>query len=1563
MTFLRRTWVLTQKDLKIVALKRWPSTLLRALALPIAYAIFIAYARNFFLPPSEYGFGSPRPIRDLTTEVFNSSTSLGGRDRIVFINNGLSGGEIDTLIDRLSSPLREVGADVRILPNEEDLVEVCQSSLSGVSTCFASASFRSSPTEGDGVWSYTARIDAGLGISVFVNQPNNAAQIYVLPFIQAIDAEIARMSGTSLPAEMLEQPFTYETIQDREDDVQQFFMSALSGYLAVTMFIAICGIAFHLPGYLAVEWETGLSTLVDIMSFDSRPWVTLTTRLTSSYFAFVAIYLPGWLSIGAIVSQLIFTRTSAAIVIPFHLLIGLSLTGYALFVGSWFKKAQLSGITGLIIALALAVVAQFAPRTSTSIAALSVIFPPATYTFWAIQVAEWEVQLEAAQLNSDTPTYPPWNTPGHAFFIFLAVQIIAYPVLAALVQWLLHATSRANRSVLEERHIALRLVGVSRIFKRGWLKTLFRRSDAVVAVDNLSLDIARGQLVTLLGVNGSGKSTLLAGVTGTQSLSKGNIELPAGSKTGFCPQSNVAWDDLTVFENVITFAKLKAGNDVVKSNEVKALISACDLAHKTDKKPRTLSGGQKRKLQLAMAFIGGSSICCVDEVSSGLDPLSRRKIWEILLAERGTRTIILTTHALDEADAISDHIAIMSHGRLIAEGSTAEVKEKYGGGYQIFAPFDQVLPTLTDVEDQGQSGDHPLQAADLPALRQVVDRLEKDGRPDYSVQCPTIEHAFLSLAKREKQSRDDYSTESRLDSPLSESRSRLKPQDRNAAQEEQYASERGNGTSFFQQTGILFMKRLLIFRRNYMLYICAIAVPAIVAGLGGYYFLYDFNGIPCTLGAIANDPQRLSLGALERYWGVLVPVGPPERFALSSLPPAYRAFRNQLSIVDNLPEFNSYIRNNFRDVAPGGFYLGDNATSPPLMAYRINGNPGYSALAKNLADSYLTGVTINADFSTFALPFTGSTGDSLQAVLYISLALSTYPAFFALYPTFERLANVRALHYSGGGVRPVSLWLAYLLFDGIIVLLTSVVVIALLTSATDVWYAPGYVFVAIFLYGICSTLLAYVVSLFSKTQLAAFAIVAGFQAVSMLIYFILYLLLLTFGSAEQLQRNLNVVQYTYGFISPSGSLLRVMLLALNQSQLLCRTRSLVSYPGDITVYGAPILYFILQSVAMYAILVCHDSYSLASIFDWRRATSKTEDVEKDHNPSNISSLEKKDDTRPSIDGLQLRNLSKRSGRETVVDDVTFGVNKGEIFALLGKNGAGKTTTLGLIRGSNKPSSSLSEVLIAGHSITSDKLAAQQHLGVCPQFNALDRVTVTEHLKFYARVRGIRHVSQKVDAALRAFGLYEYRKRFTAQLSGGNQRKLSLATAMIGNPSVVLLDEPSTGMDALAMRQMWQVISGMNQDVAVVITTHSMEEANVLSDRVAIMDKRILTIGSPSELRDRYAAGTYQLHVVHSKGLETSGADMEKILAWIVESCPRAKVQRSPEQELHGQLRCQIVVDEKNDQNGERHSSSAHDYLVLLELMEESKERFGVEYYSIARPTLEDVFLDILEKHR
>ena len=150
----------------------------------------------------------------------------------------------------------------------------------------------------------------------------------------------------------------------------------------------------------------------------------------------------------------------------------------------------------------------------------------------------------------------------------------------------------------------------------------------------------------------------------------------------------------------------------------------------------------------------------------------------------------------------------------------------------------------------------------------------------------------------------------------------------------------------------------------------------------------------------------------------------------------------------------------------------------------------YAIATQNLLDVSLLRVPIVTSYQPFDYPFTPAAGNSLQFILYFGLAMSAYPGFFALYTTVERLRNVRALHYSNG-VRAGPLWIAYTLFDFMIVLVVSAVAVIIFTAVSDIWYGAGYLFVVFAFYGLSATLMAYVISLFTTSQLAAFAVAAG----------------------------------------------------------------------------------------------------------------------------------------------------------------------------------------------------------------------------------------------------------------------------------------------------------------------------------------------------------------------------------------------------------------------------------------------------------------------------------------
>jgi ATP-binding cassette, subfamily A (ABC1), member 3 len=470
------------------------------------------------------------------------------------------------------------------------------------------------------------------------------------------------------------------------------------------------------------------------------------------------------------------------------------------------------------------------------------------------------------------------------------------------------------------------------------------------------------------------------------------------------------------------------------------------------------------------------------------------------------------------------------------------------------------------------------------------------------------------------------------------------------------------------------------------------------------------------------------------------------------------------------------------------------------------------------------------------------------------------------------------------------------------------------------------------------------------------------------------MVLITFTRADRLFSDLNTVQFAYGLFTPSGNLLRALLLTLNQSQLLCRNQDFVSYPGELTVYGGPILYLVLQILAFYVFLVFYDSGWRPRIPMLQRLGLTQLDSEKAvDNPTNEVVAEARR-AEKCKDELRVLHLTKRFGPNTVVDDVSFGVRHGEILALLGPNGAGKSSSIDVIRGKTGPSTAESEIMIEDFSVLRARTAASRFLGVCPQFDTMDRMTVTEHLSFYARARGVPDVDNNVSEVIRAVGLFPFRHRMASKLSGGNQRKLSLGTAIIGNPSVLLLDEPSSGMDAVAKRVMWKVIFSISAGRSMVITTHSMEEASALADRAAIMAKRLLAIGDIKSLAQKHGERLFHIHLYHRNGAATTTAEEISLSNWVSASFPGA---RTAGDMLHGQLKFAVPgveasavhqdpearrTDEaKNQQRS--HCTSSNGVVRIQRLIEADKDELGIEYYSVNETTLEDVFLSIIGKHR
>lgn len=217
-----------------------------------------------------------------------------------------------------------------------------------------------------------------------------------------------------------------------------------------------------------------------------------------------------------------------------------------------------------------------------------------------------------------------------------------------------------------------------------------------------------------------------------------------------------------------------------------------------------------------------------------------------------------------------------------------------------------------------------------------------------------------------------------------------------------------------------------------------------------------------------------------------------------------------------------------------------------------------------------------------------------------------------------------------------------------------------------------------------------------------------------------------------------------------------------------------------------------------------------------------------------------------MNAIQIMGLTKEYGGRRVVDRLELAVPAGELFALLGVNGAGKSTTIKMLSCLTVPTQGDAELL--GHSVRTDSHRAKEILAVSPQETAIaPNLTVAENLELMAGIYG--RPRGRVDEVTDQLGLGEWAKRRARTLSGGWQRRLSIAMALVSQPEVLFLDEPTLGLDVLARRELWGVIRGLKGHTTMVLTTHYLEEAESLADRIGVMNAgRLRAVGTAEELK-------------------------------------------------------------------------------------------------------------------
>lgn len=309
-------------------------------------------------------------------------------------------------------------------------------------------------------------------------------------------------------------------------------------------------------------------------------------------------------------------------------------------------------------------------------------------------------------------------------------------------------------------------------------------------------------------------------------------------------------------------------------------------------------------------------------------------------------------------------------------------------------------------------------------------------------------------------------------------------------------------------------------------------------------------------------------------------------------------------------------------------------------------------------------------------------------------------------------------------------------------------------------------------------------------------------------------------------------------------------------------------------------------------------------------------------------------------GISIRHLKKSFGQKVAVRDTTLNLFEGQITALLGHNGAGKTTTISMLTGFLEPSGG--NAIVNGYDIRTDIASVRKTLGLCPQHNILfDLLTVEEHLEFFAKLKGCprKDVKKEVNDMIGVLGLEQKRFALSATLSGGQKRKLSVGIALIAGSQTVILDEPTSGMDPAARRQTWEILQKYRQGRTIILTTHFMDEADILGDRIAIMtDGVVKCCGTSLFLKKLYGAG-YHMVIVKSKT-----CNVDHLTKMIQSYIPTA----NKESEISAEVSYLLPF------------SESAKFEKLFTDVEKNFPQLGITSFGVSATTMEEVFLKVGE---
>ncbi|CAH0479941.1 unnamed protein product [Peronospora belbahrii] len=1000
-----------------------------------------------------------------------------------------------------------------------------------------------------------------------------------------------------------------------------------------------------------------------------------------------------------------------------------------------------------------------------------------------------------------------------------------------------------------------------------------------VAVHGLNLTLYAGQISALLGHNGAGKTTTISMLTGLIPPTAGDATLYGRSIQencnelrqimGICPQHDVLFNELTVEEHLLLFGTMKQVPHGKLKDEVERMIREVGLVEKRKVVARDLSGGQKRKLSVALAFIGDSKLIFLDEPTSGMDPYSRRFTWNLLQRNRDDRVIVLTTHFMDEADILGDRIAIMADGRLCCAGSSLFLKNRYGSGYNltmIKAPgcnievvgkfLRNIIPEAKCLSNFGSEVVFQLPSTSAGVfstmLQALDDKMHSMHIVQYGMSVTTLEEVFLRISRDREEQVVMGAVACDVDAVDQIRKTSATSMNSRGSLAGPVSANSPTQVTLWSQYTALLTKRLRIAKRDKKNLLNALYVPLL--------FLLILVSLPeiDIASFISTDDYASELASLSRQ----------------------RQCSNANFSLVSVPSTCDILSFNYCN-------LGVIDCSASTCCDKTNVESPYYAC--NMCEGTSSSSPITPCYSKYCLDQDGATLQvTLNAFLtsvVVMLAFAFVPAAIVAFVVREKNPNQNAKKLAA------DFWCK---------LIASMILVPLsdrtLQSSEEVWGVVALVAS----HALAVVPMAYLFSFrfkkhaIAQTSLLVFALCTG----GLLSIFSFMCRLIDFDmtpgntsdqlTLSSLDRNyLRWIFLIFPGYSLNNGIYEIATRKLSRKPLYGSSNETFAPPSffglwegldtnytctscwdaalgedccvrnvfDLDVAGAPIAYAVVEIVLFMLLLFIIENRSLSWHSETRQQLSRNEDDDV------ARERQKVEQSYPTHnDSVFIRNLRQQYGRKgkLALDDLCLSIAKGECFGYLGINGAGKSTTMKVLTGEIAPTNGF--VTLAGYDLSRDCDKARRVVGYCPQFDSLhDLLTVEEQLELYARLKGIPRgrVQKVVDEKIEEVGLFEYRTKLTQGLSGGNKRKLSTAIALIGSPKIIFLDEPTTGVDPSSRRKMWDVIASVcaAKESCVILTTHSMEECEALCTRVGILvSGKLKCLGSVEHLKQKFGRG-------------------------------------------------------------------------------------------------------------